>query len=511
MVSLARFCPFERLVSILNKIGYENSVQKVIVQWDGVSRTSVVDVTKKYADFNLGFSETERLSALRADSISATVFFDDRRYQLVCYNDLVAESNIPQTAKVDGKSVYNGILSNGQKAVYPEAFRTTALSILDSSQADLDLFVSGARAFYQYVLEYVDTETKLISVRGPSNRFFQLRPAYIMNTEFGPFSILTDSERPMESVVEPEEIVRLNGRRFRPVSVILTYDNGAEQPYVVKQDIITIRGTPLSCEASLAIFKLVTFLEMAELQGYQSPVVDSLLNYDPDTGVVRVPIIQVAGHYIIPGEYQAKLIEYTADASGVNAIFGRYVASADEFLVRARSNDVGMLMSNIRGTQSCFAFAFCAAVVRDMPTCVFFDLLTTLIDLDIIQIKKGVLTGYTRSGDIVDKGIDVTLPVVGLKLGALRRQAARGQNAIKAYDNAAPGTVLLVGGDFRNERNNAPGDPDHYLLAQKTEHGLMVVYDPLASAGRQYGYEISDPASIRDLEIGEVTYDKKWV
>lgn len=502
MVSLDKFCPFERIASILVKIAYENSVDQILINWDGFGSSSV-KVRKRYQDQNLGFQNQPgaRLAALKADEVTGTVWFGDKKYRFTCKNDMLVEAYQAPSAVFEGKSLKNGQLATREPVCYPEAFRTTGLKMSMVDAVSQDEIISSARVYYQYVLEDVDKTTHEIIIHGPSNAFFSYRPKLGIRSETGNAVLLEkfDPNEVVERVDPVVDTVTLDGKQSQ-VSVILEYDGDKRLPFVIRQDMYTIRGTPLSCEAVLQILKIVAYIEFADKYGYRTDGVMRLLRFDAETNEVVIPLVQVSGHFCMAAQYWLDVMGYVVDCEPVKRIFDRYIASADELLIKAPNNRIALLTSNVRGTVTCFAYAFTSALVIDkqLPTTAFFELLNKLIDDGRYMLVRdnGNLEGNTSSGKIATSGEVFNLPVCGLVFDNVRRTPVN-------VSDLKEDVLYLVGGDF-NGKNRSPGAPDHWLLAYYRNGGLSIVYDPLASAGRDYGAFVT---SIDDIGKG---YDRHF-
>lgn len=505
MVNVKVFCPFERLASIFVKIAYENSVNTVSIKWDRYGSSSV-PVRKRYQDFALRFTPAQRLEALRADSITGEVYFDDSRYRFECRNDLLVEAYQAPSAAINGESKTNGLLSTGEKVCYPEAFRTTALKMSSLDSVSEEEPVSSARVFYQYMLEDIDRESKFIKIRGPSNFFSKFRPDFALRTEFGDAVVLTDSPRsnPDEdfTIVESASLARKG-----PIEVMLEYDTDKLLPFVIRQDMYTIRGTPLSCETVLQILKIVAYIELADKFGYATEGVFKLLRFDGQT--VTIPLVQVSGHYVMEANYWQENMGYVCDCQPVQTIFARYLASPDDLMMRLKDDSIVRITSNVAKTSTCFAYVFTSALIidKELPSVAFFELLNALVDDgQYIVHESGTLVGYTHHGDLAAGMEQFHLKSCGLILDSLKRETV---NEVDLQE----GIVYIVGGDFGSS-NRVPNACDHYILATYSKGGLDVVYDPLASSGRGFGTRIDsieDLGSMKERHFGRVTAEVRYV
>lgn len=128
MINVTKFCPFERISAILQKIGYDNGQKSMTVKFNEFP--VVLQYSNLEPDRDVGFSVDEKLrrQALASDEITGVVTFhasNEKTYNFRCRNQLLTDGQMPASRKIADKLQVNGKTSQKSSVFYPEAATTT--------------------------------------------------------------------------------------------------------------------------------------------------------------------------------------------------------------------------------------------------------------------------------------------------------------------------------------------------------------------------------------------------
>lgn len=488
MIDLNLFCPFERIVAIVNNQLAGTAIKSYKIDFgpEFGSRT----VSTKPLDQALSFTMSQRLKFMFKDrEFELDLYLDDGTFERRTGRVLhILRTDEPTYINYEyaGKKVSNARSSSGTEMCYPEALQTIhGVGKLKAPDAGVGkIWEHSFRPFFAYVLQsFNGTGVNEYIICGPNIHTPEVLIGSIrldyMNSSMNLFQDqILDYDPDLYLTDEPEETnvstnIQLMKYNFKLKCGEITQD------FIFGQTSMLMDGKSVLPSEMFKILKIVGFFEIN----------NSLIENDEVIITLRLS----NGSWRLNSEWQNFYELNVENNAYLNEVFDRLSATEEYIYISNKNGHMGRLCGEY--TSACFAFAL-SMYFAQMTGRRWIDLivcLRQLLDANLIFIDKDqTLTGQTAA-----KLKNFSRIVITTIDGRYEINVKRESKNILDIENQ----LVIIGLD-PFEGNVTQGVPDHYVLADVIDGKAITAYDPYRKVGcLALGQDLSSYTKQEDFTV----------
>lgn len=487
MISLAVFCPFERIAAQIAKLA--GSAKRLDLDFGAYgTRTYYPELG---IDQNLGFSETARAAFMNQSEVECkvSVVYDEasaKESKVIVRHALLTSSPARLPTKVKGRLMKNGSIGS-MPVWYPEAYYTTTFSDIGASE-HVEVSVSHLRPWYNYLGRY----DGMFYIWGPAVSKMDVHPSVGVYTSDLASDLLFDGSstyvvEPMVEVESPTTGLAVESSEIvKTGHVVLEFTDGTgetkQEPLVFGQRCVGALGSRVSPEV-----------------GYYGLLLDAVLDLDP-TQVFVLKLVEARDGLALSAESRVaaqKLLDTTTLGAELMSRFD--FSRNDVLVVKDRALGSVLRYDIAKGSnEACFALSLCTLLASGSktPRLTRLFLLLACLDQGYLVINNGEVHGATGR---------LTGQVVALEYreGLEKKSGFFCRRIVLKTDPLELGRWYLLGLEY-NDLNN---EPDHWVVVRYDGERLRLVFDPYLSDQRKFGSDMTGEREIAGSMLLEFVSD----